>query len=79
MTHTAGFEEQVKGIITDDPRQLPLGDAAQALDADAHLPAGHDPGLFELRDRRSPATSSSASRASRSTTTSRSTSSRRSA
>ena len=79
MKHTAGFEEQVKGIITEDPEQLPrFDDAAEALGADARVRAGHARRPTPTTAHRSPATSSSACRASRSTTTSTSTSSRRS-
>ena len=51
MTHTAGFEEQLKDLIGHDRDKRPaLRRAAQALGAQADLRAGHDAGLFELRD-----------------------------
>ena len=50
MTHTPGFEEQVKDLITlGEKTQVPVRHAAQALDAEAHLRTGHYAGLFELR------------------------------
>ena len=80
MTHTAGFEEQVKDLITID-----AGDVHPARRSCLKhwIPtriyaAGHDAGLFELRDRARRLHRRSASRASRSTTTSSATSSRRS-
>ena len=51
MTHTAGFEEAAQGPDRPRPRRDPaLRRAAQALDSPSHLRAGHDAGLFELRD-----------------------------
>ena len=52
MTHTAGFEEQVKSLITEDPKALvPLQQYVEDLNADAHLQGGLHPRLLQLRDR----------------------------
>ena len=48
MTHTPGFEEQVKDLITLGRRTGPVRHAAEALGPEAHLRAGHDAGLFQL-------------------------------
>ena len=60
MTHTAGFEEQIADLITVDARTRSCRSEAYLKHwvPDAHLRAGHHAGLFELRHRRSPATSS---------------------
>ncbi len=50
MTHTAGYEEQIKNIITENPDTPDYVDAAQALDAQPRVRRRHDPGVFELRD-----------------------------
>ena len=50
MTHTAGFEEQVKELISEDPSRISddRGDAEE-LGARPHLQGRHDARLFELR------------------------------
>ena len=77
MTHRTGFEERIKDLLAFDVPETPLRRRAERQHARAHLPGRHAVGLLELRDRHGRATSSSASRACRSTTTSSATCSRR--
>ncbi len=80
MTHTSGFEEQVKELISEDPARISddRGDAEE-LGARPHLQGRHDARLLELRHCPGRPHRRAASRASRSTTTSTRTSLHRSA
>ncbi len=79
MTHTAGFEEQAKGIMsTEDDADPGARCASEALDADAHLRARARRLRIRTTPPRSPATSWRAPPACRSTTTWMRRSSRRS-
>ena len=52
MTHTAGFEEAVKELISEDPStHRSARRYRQALGPDPNLHGGQDAGLLELRDR----------------------------
>ena len=51
MTHTPGFEEQVKGLMGVEDEPMPAARrASEGLGSDAHLRAGHDAGVLELCD-----------------------------
>ena len=78
MTHTAGFQETVRRLISDNQGDMvSLGEFVKNDMPGPHLRAGRGPGLLELRHRAGRLHRRARVRASRTTTTSSSTSSSR--